>query len=84
MPPPSNVLPKPAAMSVAAFPQFGSLIFRRGMIDVDFVHLRNAFNRRAGRTLFGYGEGKGEEAGAQSLERTCDLPMLHLPDVSKA
>ena len=42
-----------------------SLIFRRGMIDVDFVHIRNAFNRRAGRTLFGYGEGKGEEVYAK-------------------
>ena len=33
-----------------------SLVFRRGMIDVDFAHLRKAFNRKAGRTLFGYGE----------------------------
>ena len=35
-----------------------SLVFRRGMIDVDFVHLRKAFNLRSGRTLFGYGEGQ--------------------------
>ena len=61
-----------------------SLIFRRGMIDVDFVHLRNAFNRRAGRTLFGYGEGKGEEAVRKALSELMICPMLHLPDVSKA
>ena len=42
-----------------------SLIFRRGMIDVDFVHLRNAFNRRAGRTLFGYGEGVATRRSAR-------------------
>ena len=61
-----------------------SLIFRRGMIDVDFVHIRNAFNRRAGRTLFGYGEGKGEEAIRKALSELLICPMLHLPDVSKA
>lgn len=61
-----------------------SLIFRRGMIDVDFVHLRKAFNLRSGRTLFGYGEGKGENAIRQALSELMICPMLHLPDVSKA
>ena len=61
-----------------------SLIFRRGMIDVDFVHLRNAFNRRAGRTLFGYGEGRGDQAIRKALSELLICPMLHLPDVSKA
>ena len=54
------------------------------MIDVDFVHLRNAFNRRAGRTLFGYGEGQGEEAVRKALSQLMICPVLHLPDVSKA
>jgi cell division protein FtsZ len=61
-----------------------SLVFRRGMIDVDFVHLRKAFNRRAGRTLFGYGEGEGENAIRQAVRELLLCPMLHLPDVSKA
>jgi cell division protein FtsZ len=61
-----------------------SLIFRRGMIDVDYVHIRNAFNRRAGRTLFGYGEGKGEDSVRKALSELLICPMLHLPDVSKA
>ena len=61
-----------------------SLIFRRGMIDVDFVHLSNAFNRRAGRTLFGYGEGRGDQAIRKALSELLICPMLHLPDVSKA
>ena len=61
-----------------------SLIFRRGMIDVDFVHLRNAFNRRAGRTLFGYGEGRGDQAIRKALSELLICPMLHLPGVSKA
>jgi cell division protein FtsZ len=54
------------------------------MIDVDFVHLRKAFNRRSGRTLFGYGEGAGEDAIRQALRELLLCPMLHLPDVSKA
>ena len=61
-----------------------SLIFRKGMIDVDFVHLRKAFYRRAGRTLFGYGEGEGEDAIRQALRELMLCPMLHLPEVSKA
>ena len=61
-----------------------SLIFRRGMIDVDFVHLSNAFNRRAGRTLFGYGEGRGDQAIRKALSELLICPMLHLPDVSQA
>ena len=54
------------------------------MIDVDFVHLRKAFNRRAGRTLFGYGEGDGKDAIRQAVRELLLCPMLHLPDVSKA
>ena len=61
-----------------------SLVFRRGMIDVDFVHLRKAFNRRAGRTLFGYGEGDGKDAIREAVRELLLCPMLHLPDVSKA
>jgi cell division protein FtsZ len=61
-----------------------SLIFRRGMIDVDFVHLRKGFYRRAGRTLFGYGEGEGEDAIRHALRELMLCPMLHLPEVSKA
>ncbi len=61
-----------------------SLVFRRGMIDVDFADLRKAFNRRAGRTLFGYGEGSGQDAIRQALRELMLCPMLHLPEVSKA
>jgi cell division protein FtsZ len=61
-----------------------SLVFRRGMIDVDFADLRKAFNRRAGRTLFGYGEGNGQDAIREALRELMLCPMLHLPDVSKA
>ncbi len=61
-----------------------SLVFRRGMIDIDFVDLRKAFNRRSGRTLFGYGQGEGKDAIRQAVRELMICPMLHLPDVSKA
>ena len=61
-----------------------SLVFRRGMIDVDYAHLRKAFNRRSGRTLFGYGEGEGPDGIRHALRELMVCPMLHLPGVSKA
>lgn len=61
-----------------------SLVFRRGMIDIDFVDLRKAFSRRSGRTLFGYGQGEGKDGIRQAVRELMLCPMLHLPDVSKA
>ncbi len=61
-----------------------SLVFRKGMIDVDFAHLRKAFNLRSGRTLFAIGNGSGEDALRHALRDLLLCPMLHLPDVSKA
>ena len=60
------------------------LVFKKGMIDVDFVHLNRAFNHRTGRTLFGYGSGSGKDALRTALRELILCPMLHLPDVSKA
>ncbi len=60
-----------------------ALVFRKGMIDVDFAHLRKAFNLRSGRTLFGIGEGRGEDALRHALRDLLLCPMLHLPDVSR-
>jgi cell division protein FtsZ len=61
-----------------------SMVFRRGMVDVDFVHISKAFNRRAGRTLFGYGQGEGKDSLRQAVRELLVCPMLHLPNVSKA
>jgi cell division protein FtsZ len=61
-----------------------NLVFKRGMIDVDFSYLRKVFSARAGRTLFGYGKGNGKDALRESLRDLMLCPMLHMPDVSKA
>ena len=61
-----------------------NLVFKRGMIDVDFSYLRKIFSARAGRTLFGYGKGSGKDGLRESLRNLMLCPMLHMPDVSKA
>tara|TARA_B100002019_G_scaffold70155_1_gene60373 strand:- start:3444 stop:4724 length:1281 start_codon:yes stop_codon:yes gene_type:complete len=61
-----------------------NLVFKRGMIDVDFSYLRKVFSAKAGRTLFGYGKGKGRDALRESLRDLMLCPMLHMPDVTKA
>lgn len=61
-----------------------NLVFKRGMIDVDFSYLRKVFSARAGRTLFGYGKGNGKDALREALRDLMLCPMLHMPDVSKA
>ena len=61
-----------------------NLVFKRGMIDVDFSYLRKVFSARTGRTLFGYGKGSGKDALRESLRDLMLCPMLHMPEVSKA
>ncbi len=61
-----------------------NLIFKRGMIDVDYSHLKKVFSGRGGRTLFGYGKGNGKDALRESIRDLMICPMLHMPDVSKA
>ena len=61
-----------------------NLVFKRGMIDVDFSYLRKVFSAKTGRTLFGYGKGKGRDALRESLRDLMLCPMLHMPDVTKA
>lgn len=60
-----------------------SLIFKRGMIDVDFSLLRKAFSGRGGRTLFGFGLGSGVDGLREALRNLLVCPMLHMPEVSK-
>jgi len=61
-----------------------NIVFKKGMIDVDFSYLRKVFSGRGGRTLFGYGKGHGQEALREALRDLLVCPMLHMPDVSKA
>ncbi len=57
-----------------------SMLFRDGLINVDFATLRQSFAARGGKTLFGIGVGEGEEAVAQALSALEMCPLLHLPE----
>jgi cell division protein FtsZ len=57
-----------------------SMIFRSGLINVDFSTLRNAFTLRGGKTLFGMGQGNGENYVDEALRSLELCPLLHLPE----
>lgn len=60
-----------------------SMLFRTGLINLDFAALRQAFQQRGGKTLFGLGSGAGENAVAQAIESLKLCPLLHTPEFSR-
>ncbi|MFM8336667.1 MAG: cell division protein FtsZ, partial [Opitutaceae bacterium] len=61
----------------------GAMLFKTGLINVDFATLRHAFGQRGGKTLFGLGEGRGETAVADALNSLKLCPLLHTPDFAR-
>lgn len=60
-----------------------SMLFRTGLINLDFATLRQAFQQRGGKTLFGLGTGRGENAAAEAIESLKLCPLLHTPEFSR-
>ncbi len=60
-----------------------AMMNKTGLINLDFSQLQQVFSRRAGKTLFGLGEGSGENASADALENLKLCPLLHTPEFSK-
>jgi cell division protein FtsZ len=60
-----------------------SMLFRTGLINLDFATLRQAFYQRGGKTLFGLGNGSGENAVAEAIESLKLCPLLHTPEFSR-
>ncbi|HTB81324.1 MAG TPA: cell division protein FtsZ [Opitutaceae bacterium] len=60
-----------------------SMLFRTGLINLDFATLRQAFQQRGGKTLFGLGTGEGENAVAEAIESLKLCPLLHTPEFSR-
>src|SRR3954463_5358277 len=60
-----------------------SMLFKTGLINLDFATLRQAFQHRGGKTLFGLGEGSGEKAVADAIARLKLCPLLHTPEFSR-
>jgi cell division protein FtsZ len=60
-----------------------AMLFKTGLINLDFSTLRQAFQQRGGKTLFGLGEGSGENAVADAISSLKLCPLLHTPEFSR-
>lgn len=60
-----------------------AMLFKTGLINLDFATLRQAFQLRGGKTLFGLGEGQGENAVADAIASLKMCPLLHTPEFSR-
>jgi len=60
-----------------------SMLSKTGLINVDFATLRQAFQQRGAKTLFGLGEGAGENATADAIASLKLCPLLHTPEYSR-
>jgi cell division protein FtsZ len=60
-----------------------AMLFKTGLINLDFATLRQVFQQRGGKTLFGLGEGQGETAVADALASLKLCPLLHTPEFSR-
>jgi cell division protein FtsZ len=60
-----------------------SMLFKTGLINLDFATLRQAFQQRGGKTLFGFGEGRGDNAVAEAIASLKLCPLLHTPEFSR-
>jgi cell division protein FtsZ len=60
-----------------------SMLSKTGLINVDFATLRQAFQSRGAKTLFGLAEGSGENAVAEAIASLKLCPLLHTPEFSR-
>jgi cell division protein FtsZ len=60
-----------------------SMLFRTGLINLDFATLRQVFHQRGGKTLFGLASGSGENPVAEAIESLKLCPLLHTPEFSR-
>jgi cell division protein FtsZ len=60
-----------------------AMLFKTGLINLDFATLRQVFQHRGGKTLFGLGEGTGENAVSDAVSSLKLCPLLHTPEFSR-
>jgi len=59
------------------------MLARTGLINLDFQALRQAFQQRGGKTLFGLGVGEGENAPLAAFNDLKQCPLLHTPEFAR-
>ena len=60
-----------------------AMLSRTGLINVDFTALRQVFQHRGGKTLFGLGVGDGENPAQAALDDLKNCPLLHTPEYAR-
>jgi cell division protein FtsZ len=60
-----------------------AMLFRTGLINLDFATLRQAFAARGGKTLFGLGAGSGPDPMGAAIESLKLCPLLATPEFSR-
>jgi cell division protein FtsZ len=60
-----------------------SMLFRTGLINLDFATLQQVFQARGGKTLFTLGSGEGPQAAAQAVESLKSCPLLHATEFTR-
>ena len=60
-----------------------AMLSRTGLINVDFTALRQVFQHRGGKTLFGLGVGEGENPAHAALDDLKQCPLLHTPEYAR-
>jgi cell division protein FtsZ len=60
-----------------------AMLFRTGLINLDFATLRQAFATRGSKTLFGLGTGSGPDPAAAAIESLKLCPLLATPEFSR-
>ena len=60
-----------------------AMLSRTGLINVDFTALRQVFQQRGGKTLFGLGVGEGENPASAALADLKQCPLLHTPEYAR-
>jgi cell division protein FtsZ len=60
-----------------------SILFRTGLINLDFAALQQVFHSRGGKTLFSLGSGEGPEAVAQAVASLKLCPLMQMTEFSR-
>lgn len=60
-----------------------AMLFKTGLINLDFSALRQVFLQRGSKTLFGLGEGAGETCVTDTIASLKLCPLLHTPEFSR-
>jgi cell division protein FtsZ len=60
-----------------------TMLFKTGVINLDYAALKGLFDIQAGKSLYGLGRGEGEGAVQEALTDLELCPLVHTPDFAR-